>query len=157
MALLFDANLYKHGRLIWTKLSVYLFSFTLIQINLKESLMNQLKCILWEVKIRTDRFHLHLFAIEKYLWFYICPPRSNRRYTVCDNLLWLTVTSKIKSKKYEIYTNFIQLLECVFRLKEKRITMGIYKSIHIVRKCKLSIALESQKREIWFIETWTIH
>uniref|UniRef100_K1PI24 U3 small nucleolar ribonucleoprotein protein IMP3 n=1 Tax=Magallana gigas TaxID=29159 RepID=K1PI24_MAGGI len=28
--------------------------------------------------IRTDRFHLHLFAIEKYLWFYICPPRSNR-------------------------------------------------------------------------------
>lgn len=157
MALLFDANLYKHGRLIWTKLSVYLFSFTLIQINLKESLINQLKCILWEVKIRTDRFHLHLFAIEKYLWFYICPPRSNRRYTVCDNLLWLTGTSKIKSKKYEIYTNFIQLLECVFRLKEKRITKGIYKSIHIVRKCKLSIALESQKREIWFIETWTIH
>lgn len=71
-----------------------------------------------------------------------------------DGTLYVTIyivlrlKSKIKSKKYEIYTNFIQLLECVFRLKEKRITMGIYKSIHIVRKCKLSIALESQKREI---------
>lgn len=80
-----------------------------------------------------------------------------------DGTLYVTIyivlrlKSKIKSKKYEIYTNFIQLLECVFRLKEKRITMGIYKSIHIVRKCKLSIALESQKREIWFIEAWTIH
>lgn len=74
-----------------------------------------------------------------------------------DGTLYVTIyivlrlKSKIKSKKYEImeiYTNFIQLLECVFRFKEKRITMGIYKSIHIVRKCKLSIALESQKREI---------
>lgn len=51
--------------------------------------------------------YLNKTFIEKYLWFYICPPRSNRRYTVCDNLLWLT--SKVKSKKYEIYTNFIWL------------------------------------------------
>lgn len=55
------------GDLFEQNFSVYLFSFTLIQINLKESLINQLKCILWERKIRADRVHLHLFAIEKYL------------------------------------------------------------------------------------------